>query len=97
MVIALLLSTDPEQAVGSVIFKEPGVPDIYYAKIRGNVQLRPRCCRGPHRPDEEVTFLARAEEHDDETVPPGVARTAARRLPEVRDDPERRRRRYWYA
>lgn len=68
VMLAVLFQVDANQAVGSVIFKEKK-SGIYYAKATGKIQLRPRLCRGPVRPNDEITFLVRAEERDDETIP----------------------------
>ena len=83
MMLVRLFRTDPGQAVGSVIFKE-AEPGIYYAKAAGNVQLRPRLCRGPRRPNDEVTFLVRATERGSRTIPPDAAQMAAVLLHRVR-------------
>lgn len=57
--LLILFQIDGRQAVGSVIFPTDET-DIYYAKATGKVQIRPRLCRGPARPNDEVTFLVRA-------------------------------------
>lgn len=89
--LTVLFRTDARQAVGSVIFKEKE-PGIYYAKATGNVQLRPRLCRGPQRPNDEVTFLVRAEERDGDTIPADAAQRAAILMEQVMNNPLLRRR-----
>ena len=91
VMLTVLFRTDARQAVGSVIFKEEE-PGIYYAKATGNVQLRPRLCRGPQRPNDEVTFLVRAEERDDKTIPADAAKRAAVLMEQVTGNPSLRRR-----
>ena len=86
-----LFRTDSQQAIGSFIFKETEA-GIYYAKVTGNVQLRPRLCRGPQRPNDEVTFLVRAEERNWRTIPRNAAKIAAELLPVVVANPARRKR-----
>ncbi|HSL81498.1 MAG TPA: hypothetical protein VLF66_01900, partial [Thermoanaerobaculia bacterium] len=54
-----LEQVDRGLAVGSILFKMK-LRHVYYAKIRGEVALRPRVCIGPVF-DEEVTFLERVE------------------------------------
>jgi hypothetical protein len=84
-----LFRTDAQQAIGSFIFKEPEA-GIYYAKATGRVQLRPRLCRGPHRPNDEVTFLVRAEERNWRTIPRNASKLAAELLPVVTTNAARR-------
>lgn len=91
VMLMVLFQTDSRQANKSVIFKEKE-PGIYYAKATGRVQLRPRLCRGPARPNDEVTFLLRAEERDNETIPADAAKRAAVLMRAVRRDPSLRRR-----
>jgi hypothetical protein len=91
VMLTVLYGTDSRQANGTVIFKEK-VPGIYYAKATGNVQLRPRLCRGPQRPNDEVTFLVRAEERGGETIPPDAAQRAAVLMEQVTRDATLRRR-----
>lgn len=86
-----LFRTDSTQAVGSFLFKEPE-PGIYYAKATGKTQLRPRLCRGPQRPNDEVTFLVRAVERDGKTIPQDAARRAASLALRVAVDDSTRRR-----
>lgn len=86
-----LFRTDWRQAVGSVIFKEKEAA-IYYAKATGDVQLRPRLCRGPSKPNDEVTFLVRAIEKGNTTIPADAAKVAAWRFQELRANDALRRR-----
>jgi hypothetical protein len=87
--LVMLLQADRNQAVGSLMFKtkEEG---IYYAKIRGNVALRPRLCLGPKDTDNEVTFLHRATEKDMIVTPRDADKRAAARMKEVLQDDSRR-------
>jgi len=87
----ILRSLDREMVVGSVIFATK-VTGIYRTKIRGNVQLRPRLCLGPPDPETEITFLERCEERGGKEHPPDVSERARRKLDEVADDPDHRRR-----
>ncbi len=91
IMLVLLFRTDWRQAVGSMIFKEEE-EGIYYAKATGNVQLRPRLCRGPQRPNDTVTFLVRAEERDRKTIPADAMKRAARLMQALKEDPTLRRR-----
>lgn len=91
VMLTLLFRADYRLAVGTVIFKEKE-RGIYYAKATGNVQLRPRLCRGPRRPNDEVTFLVRAEERDGKTIPSNAAKRAAEQMQAVSNDPSLQRR-----
>lgn len=84
-----LESVDKALAVGSILFKEK-TPDIYKAKVKGNVQLRPRLCFGPQEPSTEVTFLQRVSKKDGKENPPKASQKAAEKMPEVAEDPKRR-------
>jgi len=63
---------------------------IYYAKIRGNVALRPRLCLGPRRPDDEVTFLERATEINFKVLPKDACERAHARMKILERDDSRR-------
>jgi hypothetical protein len=91
VMLAVLFQVDANQAVGSVIFKEKQ-SGIYYAKATGKVQLRPRLCRGPKRPNEEVTFLVRAEERGGDTIPADAADRASALMKAVAKDEALRQR-----
>jgi len=91
VMLAVLFQVDANQAVGFIINKEKQ-PGVYYAKVTGNVQLRPRLCRGPKRPNDEVTFLVRAEERGGNTIPADAADRAAGLMKEVAKDDSRRQR-----
>jgi hypothetical protein len=83
--LVMLAQVDRDQAVGSLIFKTD-TEGIYYAKIRGNVALRPRLCLGPVNPVTEVTFLQRATEVNFTTTPVDADLRALVRMREVRED-----------
>lgn len=83
--LVMLLQVDRDQAVGSLIFKTKS-EGIYYAKIRGNVALRPRLCLGPKDAEREITFLERAQENNFKTVPPDASERALVRMKEVEVD-----------
>ncbi len=85
----MLSKVDRNQAVGSLVFKTK-TEGIYYAKIRGNVALRPRLCLGPQEPDEEVTFLERATEISFKVLPKDADVRAKIRMDEVVRDESRR-------
>jgi len=91
VMLAVLFQVDVNMAVGSVLYKEKQ-PGIYYAKATGKIQLRPRLCRGPMRPNDEVTFLVRAEERGGDTIPADAADRAAGIMKEIAKDDSRRRR-----
>lgn len=86
--MVMLMQVDRDMAVGSLVFKTD-VEGIYYAKIRGNVALRPRLCLGPYDADREVTFLERATEVNFR-VTKGACARAAERMKEVTQDALRR-------
>lgn len=91
VMLTMLFGLDIRQATGSVVFRfKADPPDIYYAKATGNVQLRPRLCRGPERPNDEVTFLVRAIEKGDKVIPPDAGRSAARLREEITESPSLR-------
>jgi hypothetical protein len=81
--LVVLFQVRYPQALNTVIFKE-GKSDIFYAKATGKVQLRPRCCQGPDRPTEEVTFLLRATKKGGVTTPPNAKGVAAGKLKQLR-------------
>jgi len=81
--LLVLSQTDFEQARNSVIFKIGGHVDIYYSKATGRTQLRPRCCLGPDRPRDEVTYLVRAKERDRKTIPRDANARASVKLEEL--------------
>lgn len=83
--LVMLAQVDRDQAVGSLIFKTE-TEGIYYAKIRGNVALRPRLCLGPKDPDAEVTFLQRATEINFKITPADADARASARMREVEAD-----------
>jgi len=83
--LVMLAQVDRDQAVGSLIFKTD-TDGIYYAKIRGNVALRPRLCLGPANPVTEVTFLQRATEVNFEVTPEDADIRALARMRAVRAD-----------
>ena len=87
--LVMLAQVDRDQAVGSLIFKTE-TEGIYYAKIRGNVALRPRLCLGPRDPDVEVTFLQRATEINFKIAPVDADARAAIHMREVEADDSRR-------
>lgn len=91
VMLTVLFRADHRLAVGSIIFKEKEA-GIYYAKATGKIQLRPRLCRGPERPNEEVTFLVRAIEKDRKTIPPDASRRAVVMQDRVTKDPTLRKR-----
>lgn len=78
-----LEQVDRELAVGSILFKMK-LRHIYYAKIRGEVALRPRLCIGPAF-DDEVTFLERVEKKGGRERPGVEASRAPERLRALRD------------
>jgi hypothetical protein len=90
--LLVLFRADADQAIGSIIFKRPKAPGVYYAKATGNVQLRPRLCRGPERPNDEVTFLVRAIERGGVTLPFDADKRALKLIPGVSENPHRRKR-----
>lgn len=72
-----LEQVDRELAVGSILFKMK-LKHIYYAKIRGEVALRPRVCLGPAL-DNELTFLERVEKKGGRERPgPEMSRATVR-------------------
>ena len=83
--LVMLAQVDRDQAVGSLIFKTDA-EGIYYAKIRGNVALRPRLCLGPANPDREVTFLQRAMEVNFTITPADADARALARMSELKVD-----------
>jgi hypothetical protein len=87
--LVMLAQVDRDQAVGSLIFKTEA-EGIYYAKIRGNVALRPRLCLGPRNTDTEVTFLQRATEVNFKITPSDADARALIRMREVEADDSRR-------
>jgi hypothetical protein len=87
--LTMLAKVDRNQAVGSLIFKT-STEGIYYAKIRGNVALRPRLCLGPKKANEEVTFLQRATEVNFKILPKDACERARVRMKEVELDDSRR-------
>jgi len=91
----LVLSYDREMGRDSIYFpldESERVPDIYYTKIRGNPELRPRICLGPAKPNDELTYLARAEERDGKIKPPGASQKAGKRRKLLEQNPEKRKR-----
>lgn len=87
--LAMLSKVDRNQAVGSLIFKT-STEGVYYAKIRGNVALRPRLCLGPKSSNDEITFLQRATEVNFKIVPQDADERARARMKEVELDDSRR-------
>jgi hypothetical protein len=87
--LQMLEQVDRNQAVGSLIFKTD-TEGIYYAKIRGNVALRPRLCLGPVNADSEVTFLQRATEKNFKVFPKDACQRALSRMREVQVDDSKR-------
>ncbi|HEX6904569.1 MAG TPA: hypothetical protein VF789_32975 [Thermoanaerobaculia bacterium] len=87
--LIMLAGVDRNQAVGSLIFKTK-TEGIYYAKMRGNVALRPRLCLGPTKPDEEVTFLERATEVNFKVVPKDACERARARMKKLENDDSQR-------
>jgi hypothetical protein len=85
----VMLAQDRDQAVGSLIFKTEA-EGIYYAKIRGNIALRPRLCLGPGNADTEITFLQRATEINFKITPSDADARALARMREVEEDESRR-------
>lgn len=83
-----LQRVDRDLAVGSLVFKRKRAAGIYYAKIHGKVQLRPRLCIGPFE-DDQLTFLLRAEERDRKTIPADADSRAVNNLEQIRQDPMR--------
>jgi hypothetical protein len=83
--LVMLLQVDRDQAVGSLIFKTK-TEGIYYAKIRGNIALRPRLCLGPKDPEREVTFLERAHEENFRIVPADASARALVRMKQIQTD-----------
>lgn len=78
-----LEQVDREVAVGSIIFKK-GLKDVYYAKINGQVALRPRLCIGPGG-DHRVTFLERVVKRGGKEQPSLDSSAAPERLEALRD------------
>lgn len=76
--------------MGSVIFKLK-LPGIYYAKVKGRVALRPRCCIGPND-GERVTFLERVHKTGGVESPSLRDSKAPQRMQEVIDTPHAARR-----
>jgi len=87
--LTMLAAVDRDQAVGSLIFKT-ATPGIYYAKIRGNVALRPRLCLGPKDGEKEITFLQRAMEINFKIIPSDACDRALTRMKAVQADDSRR-------
>lgn len=79
-----LEQVDRELAVGSILFKMK-LRHIYYAKIQGEVALRPRVCIGPAF-DDEVTFLERVEKKGGRERPGVEASRAPERLRALQDE-----------
>jgi hypothetical protein len=72
----------------------PIAPSLHVYKLRlgGKVRLRPMLCKGPIRPDAELTFLQGAFERNNKLDPrDAFARADERRL-EVLDQPQKRKR-----
>lgn len=78
-----LEQVDRELAVGSILFKMK-LRHIYYAKIGGEVALRPRVCIGPTLEDE-VTFLERVEKKGGRERPGVEASRAPERLRAIQE------------
>lgn len=83
---------DREMAINTQIFPCRPLRGVYYVKIRGRVQLRPRVCLGPVDPDQEVTFLERVSKKGGRETPDRRSSRAPERYLEVRRSPDRRRR-----
>jgi hypothetical protein len=67
------------------------VPGILKLRTRGNIQLRPLLCKGPHSIAEEYTLLMGAREVGDKWDPSGAPDTANSRKAEVLANGEKRR------
>lgn len=78
-----------EELVPHVLTDTP-VPGIRKLRVKGNVQLRPLLCRGPHNSDSEYTFLMGATERDGDFDPLDAPETADARRAAVAGDIRRR-------
>jgi len=85
-----LEQADRDLAVGSIIFKMK-LKDIYYAKVNGEVALRPRVCIGPET-DGHVTFLERVEKRDGQEQPSEKRSLAPQRMRELEEGSARKTR-----
>lgn len=77
-----LEQADREVAVGSIVFKKK-LKGVYYAKIDGQVALRPRLCIGPGG-DHRVTFLERVVKRGGQEEPSLDNSAAPERLEALR-------------
>ncbi len=78
-----------ETLVPHVLTDTP-VPGIRKLRVKGNVQLRPLLCRGPHDVANEYTFLMGATERDSQYNPSSAPETADARRAAVAQDKRRR-------
>lgn len=60
-------------------------------QIHGDIQLRPKLCKGPVKNDDEYTLLLGAEERDRKLVPSNAKRDAESNRETVLAFPETRR------
>jgi hypothetical protein len=78
-----------EDLVPHVLTDTP-VPGVRKLRVKGNVQLRPLLCRGPHNNESEYTFLMGATERDGDFDPLDAPETADARRSTVAADIRRR-------
>lgn len=72
------------------VLSDTHVAGIRKLRVRGNVQLRPILCRGPHAIDKEYTFLLGAFEVGDRYDPREAPETGDARRAVVANDINRR-------
>ena len=83
---------DRETALNTLIFTCRPLRGIYYVKIRGEVQLRPRVCLGPVDEEHELTFLERVRKKGGRETPERRSSRAPERRREVAGSPAASRR-----
>lgn len=84
-----MLQLHGEVLVPHVLTDTP-IASIRKLRIKGNVQLRPLLCRGPHSMETEYTFLMGATERDGRLTPEDSPETADARRSVVALDQGRR-------
>ncbi len=84
----LLEKNGPDLSPG--LLAGPIFDHVYKLKVKGNVQLRPRLCKGPIDNKTEFTLLLGAKEVGDEPIPRDADVRAARNRGEILRDPNRR-------